>query len=63
MLICNVLIYCVKNARLLPKHPLELVKKELLKHPLFMALFCNLHAIIRMKESKHTENENIDIGI
>jgi len=42
MLIRNVLIYCVKNARLLHKHPLELNKKGLLSQPLLDTLYWRL---------------------
>ena len=38
ILIRNVLIYCVKDARLLPKYPIELNEKGLMRHPHFQII-------------------------
>jgi len=40
MLIRNVLIYCVKDTRLLPKYPIELNEKGLMRHPLLLPTSC-----------------------
>ena len=40
ILICNVLIYFVKDAMLLPKYPLELNEMGLLKQPLLVSEGC-----------------------